>query len=169
MASLKVEVLKAVPAPIPPAFLREVLAACLRLPEVAARLPAGPAAVAVKLTGDRELRRLNRGFLGEDRPTDVLSFPAMAGPPALAGVGGAEEGTFLGDLAISWPAARRQAEEFGHGAEVEVALLAAHGFLHLLGWDHSEPAEEAEMTRLTLGALASRGLAPSPRRLPTRG
>lgn len=74
------------------------------------------------LTDDRELRRLNRQFLGRDYPTDVLSFPSGNGS--------------LGDIAISVDRARLQAAEFGHSLEEEIAILMLHGVLHLAGMDH---------------------------------
>jgi len=73
--TVAVAVVKAVRAPVRPAFLRSALASAGAVPEVAARVPAG-ASLALRITGDRELRRLNREFLGEDHATDVLSFPA---------------------------------------------------------------------------------------------
>ncbi len=82
--------------------------------------------LAVRLTGDREMRVLNRRFRGRDRATDVLSFP---GEP------GADDG-YLGDVAISVPTARRQAKEAGHGARRELRILILHGVLHCLGHDH---------------------------------
>jgi probable rRNA maturation factor len=108
----------------------------------------------VRVAGDRELRRLNREFLGQDHPTDVLSFPS----------GDLDVG-YLGDLALSWPAVARQAAEHGHTEEVEAALLVVHGLLHLLGWDHASPAEERAMTRLTLACLGRAGIAPAAGRL----
>jgi probable rRNA maturation factor len=153
---MRVEVVKAVRAPVAPAFLRDVLAAAMREPAVAAAAePAGPVPeMTVRVTGDRELRRLNREFLGEDHATDVLSFPS-----------GDLASGYLGDLALSWPAVGRQAEAFAHPPEVEAALLAVHGLLHLLGWDHATPPEEREMTRLTLACLARSDLTPAPGRL----
>ncbi len=150
---------KAVAAPVSPAFLRGVLAAAASQPAVARALSdeerlAPPAELTVRITGDRELRRLNRQFLGEDHATDVLSFPT--GDPASG---------YLGDLAVSWPAVRRQATVFGHGPETEAALLVVHGFLHLLGWDHATPAQERGMSRLTLACLARAGLRPAAGRL----
>ena len=143
-AALEVEVIKAVRAPVPALFVRRVLQRAASIPEVAARLPAGTATVAVRLTGDRELRRLNRDYAGEDSVTDVLSF--------------AGSGDHIGDLAISWPTAVRQAKTFGHDAETEVALLSVHGLLHLLGWDHAAARERKEMNRLTRAALKLSGL-----------
>ncbi len=155
-ARLRVEIVKAVRAPLPAAFLRGVLEAAAAEPAVAtAAAPAGPEPqLTVRVTGDRELRRLNRDFLGEDHATDVLSFPSGDLPSG-----------YLGDLAISWPAVRRQAEGFGHAPETEAALLVVHGLLHLLGWDHATPPEEREMSRLTLAGLARSGLQPAPGRL----
>ena len=121
------------------------------MPEVEARLPAGLATIAVRLTTDAELRRLNRDFAGHDAVTDVLSF------------GGSDE--HLGDLAISWPMVLRQAQEFGESVETELGLLSVHGLLHLLGWDHESAAERKEMTRITLAALALSGVNPPPGRL----
>jgi probable rRNA maturation factor len=76
------------------------------------------------VTDDRELRRLNRGFLGHDYPTDVLSFPS-----------GSTSG-FAGEIAISAHRAAEQAGEFGHSVDEEVRILMLHGVLHLLGMDH---------------------------------
>ena len=91
----------------------------------------------------------------------MLSFPTGERAP----------GGYLGDIVISWPAVIRQAGEFGHGADSELALLAVHGFLHILGWDHRTEAEALEMNRLTHDALGRSGVAiasgrllnPSPR------
>ena len=74
------------------------------------------------VTGDAELRRLNRDFRGKDFATDVLSFPTP--------------GPRLGDLAVSLARARAQAREFGHSTEDEIGILLLHGVLHLLGYDH---------------------------------
>jgi probable rRNA maturation factor len=148
---LGVEVVKAIRVPVPPAFLRGLLQRAAQVPEVAARLPAGPATIAVRLTSDDELRRLNRDFAGHDAATDVLSFA------------GSDE--HLGDLAISWPTVLRQAEEFGESEQTELGLLTVHGLLHLLGWDHESAAERKEMTRITLAALALSGVKPPAGRL----
>lgn len=141
---LDVEVVKAVRAPVSPSWLRGVLERAITQPEVDARLPDRPCSVAIRLTADRELRRLNRAYAGEDSVTDVLSF--------------AGSGKHVGDLAISWPAVRRQAEQFGHSEATELGLLCVHGLLHLLGWDHATAAERKEMTRITRAALKRSGL-----------
>jgi probable rRNA maturation factor len=136
---LSVEVIKAVRAPVAPAFVRAVLVRATSLPEVMARLPEGTSTVAVRITGDRELRRLNAEYARKDAVTDVLSF--------------AGSGEHLGDLAISWAMVVRQAAEYGQAPVTEFGLLCVHGMLHLLGWDHATPAERKEMSRLTRAAL----------------
>jgi probable rRNA maturation factor len=143
-ARLEVEVVKAIRVPVAPAFLRGLLQRAAQVPEVEARLPAGVATIAVRLTNDEELRRLNRDFAGQDSVTDVLSF------------GGSAE--HLGDLAISWTMVNRQAREFGESEQTELSLLCVHGLLHLLGWDHESSGERKEMTRITLAALALSGV-----------
>ncbi len=84
----------------------------------------------VLLTDDRELRRLNRQFLGKDYPTDVLSFPSREGE------GG------LGEMAISVERAEEQALRWGHSLEEEIGILMLHGALHLMGMDHEKDAGE---------------------------
>lgn len=81
------------------------------------------------ITGDPQLRKLNREFLGHDYATDVLSFPS----------GDASE---LGDLAISAQRAQSQAEEFGHSLFDELRILMLHGVLHLAGFDHENDGGE---------------------------
>jgi probable rRNA maturation factor len=150
-ARLEVAVLKAVGAPVRPAFLRQVLGRSAMLPEVQARMPPGTSTVAVRLTDDSELHRLNRDYARHDEVTDVLSF---AGPPP-----------HIGDLAISWQAVVRQAGQHGHPEATELALLCVHGLLHLLGWDHETARERREMTRLTIAALKLSRLRLAPGRL----
>jgi probable rRNA maturation factor len=151
---LRVEVQKTVRAPLSPRFLREVLEAAVGEPAVADRLSAPASELTVRVAGDGTLRRLSRVFLGEDHPTDVLSFPS-----------GDLDSGYLGDVAISWPAVVRQAAEHRHPEDVEAAVLAVHGLLHLLGWDHASPPEERKMTRLTLACLERAGLVPAAGRL----
>jgi rRNA maturation RNase YbeY len=148
---LAVEVIKAVRATVAPVFVRSVLGRASSLPEVVARLPEGMSSIAVRITGDRELRRLNVAYASHDSATDVLSF--------------AGSGDHLGDLAISWPMVLRQAREYGQPPPTELGLLSVHGMLHLLGWDHTSPAERKEMTRLTIAALELSALRLSPGRL----
>ncbi len=154
-----IAVLKAIPVPVSPAKIRSVIETAATVPEIAARLPGDDWELALRVSGDRELRRLNRLFLGDDHATDVLSFPSGDRAP----------GAHLGDIVISWPAVTRQAGEFGHSEQTELGLLAVHGLLHILGWDHLSATEEAEMNRLTLDALSRSGIELAPGRLLTPG
>lgn len=99
---------------------------------------------AVLLSDDARLRQLNATFRGIDEPTDVLSFPTRDLRPKVRGIA---DDTYLGDLAISVPYVLRHAEEQGVAFEHELALMAVHGALHLLGWDHATKAQEKAMWR----------------------
>jgi probable rRNA maturation factor len=109
----------------------------------------------VTLTDDENLREYNSRYRGIDEPTDVLAFAARerATDQRFQAPPGTED--WLGDIVISLPRARRQAREGGHPVNDEVRLLAVHGFLHLLGYDHADPAEQATMTSLTNRILAA--------------
>jgi len=116
--------------------------------------------VTVALVTDARIRRLNAVFRGVDAATDVLSFPAgpePAGAPdeaqparALAEArptdAPATAGGYLGDIAIARGVARRQAQAEGHALRTELRVLALHGLLHLLGYDHE--ADQGRMRRV---------------------
>ena len=87
------------------------------------------------VTGDTELKLLNRRFRGKDATTDVLSFPSEGAGP-------------IGDVAISLGRARAQARERGHSIENEISILMLHGVLHLLGMDHE--TDNGRMARAEL-------------------
>ena len=107
--------------------------------------------LSIVLTDDARLQQLNRDYLGIDAPTDVLSFPASESDP--------ETGArYIGDILISIPRAREQAEAAGHALESEVQLLVAHGVLHLLGHDHAEPKQKKKMWKAQAEVLESLGL-----------
>lgn len=95
------------------------------------------AELSVVVGDDEWIRELNRKYLKKDRPTDVLAFPQDRGP--------AEAAPLLGDIAISAETAARQAEEMGHSLERELALLLAHGILHLTGWTDETPQKRRGM------------------------
>ncbi len=123
-----------------PRYQRWVSAAGLRTAARAAlRHQHAPAAAAlsVRVAGDAELRELNRQFRREDHATDVLSFPAGAGP--------GQDGLYLGDIAVSYGRAAAQARRGRHPVKAELQLLVVHGVLHLLGHDHGTPDEQAHM------------------------
>lgn len=116
-------------------------------------LPAETVTV-LTLTGDEHLREYNRRYRGLDEPTDVLAFAAQEKPSdqRFQAPPGTEH--WLGDIVISLPRAREQARAAKHSMDDEVRLLAVHGFLHLLGYDHAEPGEETRMQALTTRVLA---------------
>jgi probable rRNA maturation factor len=92
--------------------------------------------VSLSFVGERAIRTLNRRWMKKDRPTDVLSFPL--------GETGPDGRYYLGDIVIAAPVAARQARQKGHGLDRELRLLAIHGFLHLLGYDHFAGIEGEE-------------------------
>jgi probable rRNA maturation factor len=112
----------------------------------------GKASVTILLTSDDRLRALNRQFLGYDECTDVLSFPAGEPMP------GAEKNNYLGDIAISMPAVKRQAAAVGHHMDDELKLLVIHAILHLMGYDHANADEKKEMFDLQDQILAIIGV-----------
>jgi probable rRNA maturation factor len=79
--------------------------------------------LSVAVVSDRRMRALNRQFRGKDKVTDVLSFPS-------------DDRGFMGDIVIASGVAARQAKAAGHSVQTEIRVLALHGLLHLLGYDH---------------------------------
>ena len=101
------------------------------------------------ITDDETVRKLNQEYRGVDEPTDVLSFALVERKAGSSPFITPPDGLLhLGEVVISYPQAVRQAEENKHKVEEEVALLVIHGVLHLLGYEHDEPAREREMRAL---------------------
>ncbi len=157
------------------------LAQVARLVDAALRVAGAPApaSIGVILSDDGELSALNRQAMGKEGPTDVLSFPLLppdafpphpgrspgprAAPPAFVLPPGTRP--HLGDIVVSVERAIDQAEQ-GRGGQTgsvawnpadELALLVVHGVLHVCGWDHAEPEEEAAMRRIEMEILADPG------------
>lgn len=114
--------------------------------------------LSLRLTNDQEIQQLNHQYRQKDQPTDVLAFAALEGDyPLIEG-----EPLYLGDLVISVDTAQRQAVEREHLLELELAWLAAHGLLHLLGWDHPDDdsliimLEQQEVLLQKVGLITSR-------------
>lgn len=103
------------------------------------------------ITGNDEIQALNRDFGDNDVPTDVLSFSAREGG---AFVLPDEAAPYLGDIIISYPTALAQATLQGHAVAEELVLLAVHGCLHLLGYDHAEESQRELMWQRQDGVLA---------------
>ncbi len=99
--------------------------------------------VTVVITTDEAVAELNLQYRETDGPTDVLSFPAQDPTPGF--VSAPEMASYLGDIIIALPFTERQAASLNRPLQAELRLLAVHGTLHLLGYDHAEPVEEADM------------------------
>ena len=116
---------------------------------------AGPVEVSIWITNEDELHTLNRTYRNVDSSTDVLSFGEDEDSETVF-VSAPDQPRYIGDLAISYPHAVRQAEEYNHSLQRELSYLVTHGLLHLLGYDHEDP-EDARLMRgreeALLGAL----------------
>lgn len=111
--------------------------------------------ISVRVTDDQEIHRLNREFRGVDSPTDVLSFglePGELAPP--------DAPEPLGDVVLSYPYLRRQAEELNHSFEEELAWLTIHGTLQLAGYTHDTEEAAQRMEALERSALVELGFNP---------
>lgn len=106
--------------------------------------------IAVLLTDDVEMHALNKQWRGVDKPTDVLSFPSDQ--PKIP-----EQPQYLGDIAISYDIAVKDAESMGRPVEAHVSHLLIHGFLHLIGYDHIELEDARVMEPLEAEILAGLG------------
>jgi probable rRNA maturation factor len=129
---------------VKPALLKKAVRATLDQQRIRGRVE-----LTIVITGNVQLRALNRQFRQIDAPTDVLSFDGDGddGPPY--------GGHYLGDVIVSYPKAREQAKAGGHPIEAELQLLVVHGVLHLLGHDHYSPAEKAQMWQAQAAVLRS--------------
>jgi len=101
--------------------------------------------LSILAVNEDEMERLHIEWMDEEGPTDVLSFPI---DELRSGETFVEGRSTLGDIVICPSVAQQQAERAGHGLDVELQILLVHGILHLMGFDHAEPAEEAEMFAL---------------------
>lgn len=116
----------------------------------------GDAELAIMLTDDAGIRTLNANWRGVDKPTNVLSFPALKPTgPALAD----DPPRMLGDIAIAYETVRREADDERKAFDHHLSHLAIHGFLHLIGYDHETDGEAGEMENLERRILARLGIA----------
>ncbi|MBP2649682.1 MAG: metalloprotease ybeY [Firmicutes bacterium] len=112
--------------------------------------------VSVVFVDDEYIRELNRDYRGKDMATDVLSFALDEGDePAV--LDGPEE-SLLGDIIISIETAERQAEEYGHSLDRELAYLTVHGMLHLVGYDHEDEQDKVKMRQQEENILMKLGI-----------
>lgn len=114
----------------------------------------GEAEIAVMLTDDAGIRTLNSNWRGIDKPTNVLSFPALQVSP-----GGPDDAPrMLGDIAIAYETTRKEADDEQKPFEHHLSHLAVHGFLHLIGYDHEKDDDADAMETLEQEILAQLGI-----------
>lgn len=104
----------------------------------------------ILICDDEYMQELNLTYRGQDKTTDVLSFEDRFEVPG-------SEMTYMGDIAISYPTALKQASRLGHALEAEISLLTVHGILHLFGHDHQDEAEKQEMWSIQAKIMESIG------------
>lgn len=114
------------------------------------------AELSILLCDDETIAELNEAYRAKRGPTDVLAFAMSEG---MEMVDGDEAPSLLGDVIISQPTARAQAAAAGRSLSYELTFLLAHGLLHLVGYDHRDDAEEAEMTSKTMELMEAVGMA----------
>lgn len=139
------------------AWLRNVAIKALQLERIMEQ-----AELSITLTTDEEVKKLNEQYRGIAASTDVLSFPMEEEDDGADAFIAPEGVRMLGDIVVSYPQAVRQAAEYGHSIEREVAFLTVHGILHLLGKDHQTPEKEKEMFGRQDAILESLGLIREP-------
>ena len=145
-ASIDVQVGARYQGKVNPARLRQAAQAALDQQRLTRHVE-----LTIVITGNAQLRSLNRAFRDVDAPTDVLSFATYEQPRP--------DTIYLGDVIISYPKAREQAQAGGHPAEAELQLLVVHGVLHLLGYDHYTEDEKNVMWKAQAAVLKKLGAA----------
>ncbi|PEC84519.1 rRNA maturation RNase YbeY [Bacillus cereus] len=121
-------------------LIREILGKAAQMEEIE-----DGAELSVTFVDNERIREINRDYRDKDQPTDVISFAMEEMGEGEMEIVGVEMPRMLGDLIISIPRAKKQAEEYGHSFDRELGFLALHGFLHLLGYDHMTEEDEKEM------------------------
>jgi probable rRNA maturation factor len=145
--------------PIAPEMWQDWLQSWLNL--LSPNLPAAAGYEAsLLLTDDAQIQALNSQYRQKDRPTDVLAFASLEIDFPLPTEIFLTEPLYLGDIIISVETAARQAQQNGYSLRQELAWLAAHGFLHLLGWDHPDEGHLLKMLSQQETLLAMVGLLP---------
>ena len=114
--------------------------------------------ISLRLAGDEEVRLLNAQWRGKDKPTNVLSFP-MAEGAELAGVAGEGPELMLGDIILAQGVCAAEAAAKAVPIDTHAAHLMVHGTFHLLGYDHDDDAQAADMEAREVRALARIGIA----------
>ena len=120
--------------------------------EVKQPFPKQPIEISLVFTDDADIRGINAEWRGQDKPTNVLSFPAFPLVP------GGKPGPMLGDIILAEETLRREALDLGKSFDDHLTHLLVHGFLHLFGYDHMTDEEAAVMEGLEIRILAELGL-----------
>lgn len=119
----------------------------------------GETELSVTFVDNRRIQEINARYRNIDRPTDVISFALEeTAEDEVEIVREEDEPRVLGDIIVSIPKAREQADSYGHSFERELGFLVIHGLLHLLGYDHMTKADEEEMFGLQEAILSAYGL-----------
>jgi probable rRNA maturation factor len=137
------------------AVILRAIAAAAETVETGLNMGGGEAELAVMLTDDAGIRTLNSNWRGIDKPTNVLSFPALQ-PTGPSGPDDAPR--MLGDIAIAYETTRKQADDEQKPFDHHLSHLAVHGFLHLIGYDHENDADADTMEALEQEILAQLGI-----------
>lgn len=116
------------------------------------------AEVSISFVKNDEIQEINKTYRDKDQPTDVISFALEEEFEGEVEIIGVELPRVLGDIIISVDMAKVQAEEYNHSFKRELGFLAVHGFLHLLGYDHMNEADEAKMKQRQEEVLGAYGL-----------
>lgn len=116
------------------------------------------AEVSISFVDNDEIQEINKTYRDKDQPTDVISFALEDEFEGEVEIIGVELPRVLGDIIISVDMAKVQAEEYNHSFKRELGFLAVHGFLHLLGYDHMNEADEAKMKQRQEEVLGAYGL-----------
>jgi probable rRNA maturation factor len=135
--------------------IHRAVAAAAEIVNAGLKADFGEAELAVMLTDDAGIRTLNLNWRGVDKPTNVLSFPAL--PPT--GSGGPDDAPrMLGDIAIAYETTRKEADDEQKPFDHHLSHLAVHGFLHLIGYDHEQDDDAEAMETLEQEILAQLGI-----------
>lgn len=129
---------------------RLVEKACTAISAFVDQVP-GKAQFTILFSNDAGLQELNRQWRGQDKPTNVLSFPSLQGANP-------EFANYIGDIALAFETIVREANEQGKSSEDHILHMIVHGILHLLGYDHEIEADAQTMENLERGILARAGV-----------
>ncbi|GIO23101.1 rRNA maturation RNase YbeY [Oceanobacillus sp. J11TS1] len=116
------------------------------------------AEISISFVDNKQIQVINRDYRGKDKPTDVISFAMLEMEEEELQIVGEGLPVVLGDIIISVDKAKEQAEAYNHSFERELAFLALHGFLHLLGYDHMNAEDEKKMFRRQDDILGAFGI-----------